>query len=338
MAGKLTHNFVSAPDGTNLSYYTIGIGPSVLILHGSASFALTHRELAIALSPHYTVYIASRRGRGLSGGYPASVTGLRVLNNGEKPATTTVGGNTYVRSYTPEFTAAVLAIEAEDLNALIAATKAEYLICVSSGALITLHTLFSSSSDRPIHTLKRIIIFEPPAFFSDHSTTSDLSGVRRFEEERLAGDDAAAMVTAMRVVQLGPGWIPRWLMRHLAGMMMRSQDKDIEKRRAAGEEDQGVATMRGLGDLIRYDFAVAEGMMGDSKAFAALGEGVGKRIVLLGGSRSPEYLKQATEILALAIPGAKRVVINGVGHEVLCGAEMRGRPENAVPAILDIFR
>ena len=35
--------------------------------------------------------------------------------------------------------------------------------------------------------------------------------------------------------------------------------------------------------------------------------------------------------------GARKVVLGGVGHEVLCGQEMRGRPEKAVPIIREFF-
>ncbi len=73
-ASKLTHHFAKAPDGGQLSYYSIGSGPSILVLHGAMSYALSNEEMAVALSPHYTVHLVSRRGRGLSDPYPASVT------------------------------------------------------------------------------------------------------------------------------------------------------------------------------------------------------------------------------------------------------------------------
>jgi len=67
---------------------------------------------------------------------------------------------------------------------------------------------------------------------------------------------------------------------------------------------------------------------------------VGERkrdILLLGGGKSPGYLKEALGHLREALPAAKTVVMDGVGHEVLCGKEMRGRPEVAVPAIREFF-
>lgn len=340
----LVANLVTTQHGQSLSYYTVGSGPNLLILHGAMAFALTHHELARALSPFYTVHLASRRGRGLSGPYPSTLTAMSALvKSGGKlseglDAEVQVGGNVHPRTYNPAFTSALLDVEASDLNALISATNAEFLICVSSGALIALHTLLAStSSESPILRLKRIVIFEPPIVFHDRPCAIDIAGVRRFEEESTVGDQLSAMVTAMRIVQLGPGWIPRPVMRILSGILFRFQDKDVEKRKAQGEEDHGVTTMRGLGTMLRYDFAVVEGMVADASRCEALGD-LGGRILLLSGSTSPPYLGQGISVLGEVIPGAKTVIIDGVGHEVLCGREMRGRPELAVSAIREFLQ
>jgi hypothetical protein len=138
----------------------------------------------------------------------------------------------------------------------------------------------------------------------------------------------------MKVVQLGPTWIPHWLIKFASGIMFRHQDRDLEQQKAAGAEDHGVCTMRGLGGLIRYDFTVAEGMIMQAARYGDLESQFGERILLLTGSRSPEYLRQGMATLDATIPGARLVTIDGVGHEVLCGAEMRGNPAKAIPAIL----
>ena len=65
---KLTANLAPTPDGGQLSYYTTGTGPSLLILHGSVTYALSHSELAVALSPYFTVHLASRLEQLASGG------------------------------------------------------------------------------------------------------------------------------------------------------------------------------------------------------------------------------------------------------------------------------
>ena len=340
----LTHSFATAPDGAKLSYYTIGTGPPLLILHGAVTHALTHKELAVALSPYFTVHTASRRGRGLSDPYPTSLPEALVPNPGSGSDSLT---------YNPDFTAAVLAVETSDLQALLHATQARYLIAVSSGALITLQHLLTktTTSSSQATQLEKVILFEPPLFAKEDYPTSP--SITQYEAERAAGDDVSAMVTAMQIVQLGPGWVPRWLMRWVVGIMFRTE-RGRGAGAAAGDgkagddgavQEEGNVGMKGLGALLRFDFAVAEGMAGCEDRFVqqeagtgAVGEwGLSQRVMLLGGDTSPAYLKKGLDLLVKLL-GARKTVIGGVGHEVLCGPEMRGRPEKAVPAICKFLR
>lgn len=61
---KFAHRTIQAPDGASLSYYTIGQGPGLVILHGSILYAVAQSGLAVLLSSSYTVYLPSTRGRG----------------------------------------------------------------------------------------------------------------------------------------------------------------------------------------------------------------------------------------------------------------------------------
>jgi len=325
----LNHNFAITADGGKLSYYTFGSGPSLLILHGTVCFALSHRELAEALSDHFTVHLASRRGRGLSDGYPQSVLETPIEAANDEPPLK-VGSRSYPRAYNSQFAQRVLAIEIEDLDTLVRATRAEAILGVSSGALVTIQALLSSPASSSVTEVKRVVIFEPPLVCEDVDTPCDVAGIKQFEEELAAGDLLNAMVTSMRVAQLGPGWIPRGVMRWLTSMMMGYQGKQSEKKKAAGE-DEGACTMKALGPLTRYDFALVEAMVGDSRRLEGLSQRA--KLLLLSGSRTPAYLAGAMQILGEMNPEAKRVVVEGVGHELLCGKEMRGSPAKAVPAL-----
>ncbi|KAG7293509.1 hypothetical protein NEMBOFW57_003561 [Staphylotrichum longicolle] len=343
---KLIHSFAVAPDGGKLSYYTMGAGPALLVLHGAVTYALLHEELAVALSPYYTVHLVSRRGRdtpNTAQGQPeATETTPPPLN---LSAPLRLGPTTYSRTYNPAFTSAVLATEVSDLATLVAATHAEYILAVSSGALIALQMLLQTPRSPPLSSLRKVVLMEPPIFFTDHPTTCRLADLPRFERELTAGDKAGAAVTAMRMIELGPAWIPRWIMRGLTGLMFRGQEREVAKHKALpGAEDRGVCTMAGLTDLLRYDFAVVEGMVGPAERYGVLGgagedgeEGV-VEIMLLSGEKSPAWIRQGTNVLSKTIAGVKTVVVEGVGHELLCNAEMRGLPAKAVPALCEFFQ
>ena len=64
-----TTGSVTSQDGTTIGYRQFGHGPGVVLLHGAASSAHNHMQLAEALSRAFTVYVPDRRGRGLSGPY-----------------------------------------------------------------------------------------------------------------------------------------------------------------------------------------------------------------------------------------------------------------------------
>jgi pimeloyl-ACP methyl ester carboxylesterase len=357
---SLSHHFASTLDGSKISYYTAGTGPGVIVLHGAVSYALTHTELAEVLSPFYTVHIVSRRGRGLSDGYPASVTDLNIhhepegkgtgntSNNSDSEDIIRVSDRTYPRTYNLAFATAILDCEIGDLDALIKATGAKYVIGGSSGALILLRSLLTATSPSPpsflpnLKSITKAIIFEPPLFTTNRSTTFDLSSLAQFERETMSGDVTGAMITAMRSTQMGPGWIPRWIMKILSSLGFSAQEKAEQKRLAAGGEDRGNCTFKGLGGLLRYDFAIAEGMIGDAERWRSLGKKGGDNdqsvdILLLSGGLSPPYLKQCMDLLGEEISGAKRVVIKGVGHGVLGNPHFSGEAPKAVPSLREFL-
>ncbi|KAF8856439.1 alpha/beta-hydrolase [Acephala macrosclerotiorum] len=337
----LAHHYANTADGSKISYYTAGAGPGVLVLHGAVSYALTHTELAEVLSPYYTVHIVSRRGRGLSSGYPTSVTELPVTykanvkgnenatsKDNDNESTIHLGDHTYPRNYNPAFTAAVLDCSLRDLDTLLAATGAKYVIGASSGALILLRALLTaasptlSSSFLNLKSIAKAIVFEPPLLTTSRPSTFDLSAFTRFERETATGDEVGALITAARCTQLGPAWIPRWVMWILSTFSFAAQEKAEKKRLAAGGEERGNCTFKGLGGMLRYDFAVVEGMIGGAERWRVLekkegNEGPSVDILLLSGTQSPGYLKQSMDFLVEEIRGAKRVVIDGVGHGAL---------------------
>jgi pimeloyl-ACP methyl ester carboxylesterase len=59
-------------DGTEIAYWTEGEGPPMVLVHGITSTHLTYDELVPHLTPHRTVTVYDRRGRGASGDGPGA--------------------------------------------------------------------------------------------------------------------------------------------------------------------------------------------------------------------------------------------------------------------------
>jgi pimeloyl-ACP methyl ester carboxylesterase len=58
---------VTSPDGTRIAYYHSGLGPPLILVHGTAGSAMRWRPILPALEEHFSVYAVDRRGRGESG-------------------------------------------------------------------------------------------------------------------------------------------------------------------------------------------------------------------------------------------------------------------------------
>jgi hypothetical protein len=50
-------------------------------------------------------------------------------------------------------------------------------------------------------------------------------------------------------------------------------------------------------------------------------------VLLMGGSKSPAFLKRALADLARVLPGAKRVELAGSDHAASWNSDVRGHPE-----------
>jgi pimeloyl-ACP methyl ester carboxylesterase len=201
-----------------------------------------------------------------------------------------------------------LRTEVEDLDALLAATGARYVFGVSAGAAIALRAALAGS------TVDRIAIFEPPLFVDRPVPVALL---RRFDRELAAGDTAGALVTAMKATHMGPAVfnvVPRWLLRRLTGMAMAQ-----EERRPAN----GYIPMRALAPTLRHDFGTAVELDGTLDSL----RDVRVRALLLGGSKSPAFLKAGLAALEKILPDAERVELPGVGHDASWNSDRRGRPD-----------
>lgn len=277
----ITLDAVTSKDGTAITYRRLGHGPGLVLLHGAMQTGHGNIELAEALAGDFTCYVPDRRGRGRSGpcgpGY-----GLRR--------------------------------EVEDLDALLAATGAQHVVGVSSGAIIALHTALVRPS------LRKVVAFEPPLDIDGSNPTGWLS---RFDREIAAGRIPAALVTGMRATRMGPPIfkvMPRPLLELLTAMMLKNQDKAASV---------GEPTFRELAPSLHNDAQVVAETAGDLDVYGS----VGAEVLLLGGTKSPAYLRSALTALERVLPRSRRVDLAGLGHSATSNAAMRGRPERVAEEV-----
>src|SRR5438128_8500017 len=117
-----TTGFVTSQDGTTIGYRQLGHGPGVVLLHGAASSAHNHMQLAEALSRAFTVYVPDRRGRGLSGPYSKDYS---------------------------------IQKDVEDMDALLTKTGAHHVFGVSSGGIICLQAALT------LPAIHKAALYEP---------------------------------------------------------------------------------------------------------------------------------------------------------------------------------
>jgi pimeloyl-ACP methyl ester carboxylesterase len=198
-----------------------------------------------------------------------------------------------------------LRTEIDDLAAILDETGARNVFGLSSGAVVALR----AAMELPI---ERLALYEPPLKHGDHDP---LAWLPRFEKELSRGRRAAAFVT----VSKGTGdlrYVPRAAMIPLMGLVIR-----------AGEGKR-------IGDLIptmRLDAAVVEDAAGPLGTYSA----VTADTLLLGGDRSPAYLKGVLNGLEPVLPRVRRVTLTGVGH---LAADDSGKPELVAAVLRKFFR
>ena len=196
-----------------------------------------------------------------------------------------------------------VAAEAEDLGAVVTATGARRVFGLSSGALIALH-----AAERGM-PLDEIVLYEPPLLIDD---SVSLDWVERYLHELGQGRLIPALVTALKGTQADPGLarIPRVVLVPFISILLTLIDKP------KGDD----VSIRSLIPTQRYDMQIIREMAGTLAAYDTLQA----RTLLIGGTKSPDYLRAALDALADTVPDNRRVTLPGLGHD---GPEDDGQPK-----------
>ena len=180
---------VTSADGTRIGYLKAGHGPAVIVLHGSMESARSHLQLASALAGSFTVYLPDRRGRGMSGPYPADY-GIRT--------------------------------ELDDLAAVMAEAGADKVFGVSASGLVALEAARVSPQ------IRQVAVYEPALLAKDTRHTGWLPRFDREMADGKVAAALITSMFGLELAPPAMKLMPRRLLEALTAMMMRGEDKKAE--------------------------------------------------------------------------------------------------------------
>jgi pimeloyl-ACP methyl ester carboxylesterase len=203
--------------------------------------------------------------------------------------------------------------DCEDIAALVEHTGAERIFGLSSGALIVLRSALV------VPSLKWVALYEPPLSLKGSVPTS---WVARYDREIAQGRFPQALATVMKGIQVEPIFaaLPRWLLVPLFTLSMRFQD-DVK-----GDD----VSIKSLIPTMQYDMVVVRETADTLPDY----EGLPARVLLLGGSKSPSFLKTALGTLARTLPHVERVTFPGLDH---LGPTNDGKPSIVAAELRKFF-
>jgi len=205
--------------------------------------------------------------------------------------------------------------DGEDMQALVRHAGAQNIFGLSSGAIITLQTALLESS------LKKVAVYEPPLPLPgiDHSRMN-----KKYDAALAKGDLAKAMISVIKgtgdpsFFTVLPAFITVPLMK--AGSRNRKENQS--------DEDVPLAV---LIPTFHYDRIIA----GNAGDLIEKSKSIQADILLLDGTKSKKFLKQALNELAAALPAAKRVELKGMGHLAASNGE---NPAAVAKELRDFFK
>lgn len=205
--------------------------------------------------------------------------------------------------------------EREDITALVEETDARYSFGLSSGAVIALEAAKNSPD------IERVAAYEPPLFTE---RINPIDWGERFEQEIAQGKLGRAFITLFdeavglpRPLRL----VPRFLLAPLVGGTLKMYDRLGRTERIPITEllPTQVNDIR----MIRSARPTPEGY-----------SDLSAEVLLLGGSKSPQFLRTILDELEAALPHATRIEFDGIGHS---GPSNLGEPERIAQKLRHFF-
>jgi pimeloyl-ACP methyl ester carboxylesterase len=202
----------------------------------------------------------------------------------------------------------------DDMQALLCKTEAHNVFGLSAGAMVSLQSALM------LPDIYKFAIYEPPLVINGSLSSGWLS---QYDEELAQGRIAAAMVTASKGMQDAPLFsaIPRFISVPLMTLAMKAEAKEVK-----GDD----VPLQKLVPTIHFDAQMVFAAENTIETF----KDVSADVLLLGGSKSPAYLKLALDRLGVVLPHVKRNEFPGLGH---LAADNGGQPQRVARELRSFF-
>jgi pimeloyl-ACP methyl ester carboxylesterase len=198
-----------------------------------------------------------------------------------------------------------LAREVEDVEAVLSAVGAERVFGVSAGAVVSL------AAARTLQQVKKLAIWEPPLSING---SLNLDWMSQFDRSIAVGNLVEALAIATKATQPFANRIPNWLLKAMIRLMARD--------------------MITIAPTFHYDARlVAE----TADRWEDFGD-VQAEVLIMGGGKSPAYLKVALDALEGILPRARRVVFPKLNHGGSGNRNRAGQPTLVADMLKAFFR
>ncbi|MGB9372412.1 MAG: alpha/beta hydrolase [Halobacteriota archaeon] len=212
--------------------------------------------------------------------------------------------------------------EVEDLDAILNKTDAHNVFGLSAGALIALYAALR------LPAIRKAALYEPPLDIDNSTVAPVASFMPRFDQEIAEGKVAEAIVTFIKnfakqfeTREALLSILPRPILVRLFTRFFRNEAKNVK-----GDD----VPFQALLPTFHFDHQPVVETAGTLEDFRA----VHTEVLLLGGSKSPSFLKHTLDALSEVLPNVERVELPGLGH----GAPTdRGRPERVAQELRRFF-
>jgi pimeloyl-ACP methyl ester carboxylesterase len=201
--------------------------------------------------------------------------------------------------------------ECQDVAAVMAQNQIRRVFGLSSGAIVALDTALT------VPTVEQVAIYEPPLTI-EHPPR----WMARYRAEIARNSLASALVTVLKGTQTAPPLLhvlPRFVLTPVMRLAIAAD---------AHRTPDGSVPLRDLIPTMRFEpRPAAPDAIGSYAAITA-------DVLLLGGARSPHYLRHDLDNLETALPHATRIEFPGLDHS---GPDNRGNPGAVATALATLF-